>query len=397
MSSRNPILDPKARENLPGEDYSSAEVALANRNSGIHLEVMRHDITPIGMHYLLSHFDIPYVENAQDWSLALTGLVELPVSVTLEQLSALPRVERTVTLECAGNGRSLMQPRWPSMPWTCEAVGTARWGGARLSDVIELAKPDDTATELVFCGADSGVDGGDYHTFKRSLTLAQIAATDVMLAWEINGQPLPPQHGFPLRLIVPGWFGMASVKWLTEICFTDTPFQGRQQVGSYQYRASADDPGVPVTELRVKSLMIPPGIPDWYTRDRLLAAGTVELFGRAWAGAGARISLVEVAIEAGPEDSPGQWLDTQGAKDATDPDGLIWQPAILSEPVDDYAWTGWRLDWNAKPGAYRLRCRATDEHGNRQPVVAAWDKGGFGNNSVQCVSVWVEQELPVPA
>lgn len=385
----NPILNPGPRQHAAG-GFSESEVRLANRNSGIHLEMLRHDVTPIGMHYLLSHFDVPYVEDEQSWSLELNGLLGKPGKFGLRELRELPFQERTVTLECSGNGRALVRPRWPSMQWTYEAVGTARWGGTSLSALLDLVEPESEAGFLVFAGADSGVDGGTLHAFERALTMQQASASEVMLAWEINGQPLPPQHGFPLRLIVPGWYGMASVKWLREIRFTDEPFQGYQQVTGYHYRDTAEDPGTPITNIRVKSLMVPPGIPDWLTRNRLMAAGDVILQGRAWSGAGRAIRKVEVAIE----EIEGEQVDSAMVAASTEPPALDWRAASIEPGNDAFAWSAWKCNWKAEPGQFRLRCRATDERGDVQPLQSRWDRAGFGNNVAQTVDVWVEKELP---
>jgi len=398
VTVKNPILHPHARAH-GGSEFTRSEVQLANRNSGIHLEMLKHDVTPVGMHYLLSHFDIPYVQSGDDWRLAVSGLVDSSLQLSLQRLSEMPQLKQTVTLECAGNGRALMEPRWCSMPWSSEAVGTASWTGTSLRHVLELAGVQETATTVVFSGADKGVDGGDVHRFERSLELSDAFGDEVMLAWLINEQPLPPQHGFPLRLIVPGWYGMASVKWLDSISITDQPFTGHQQVKTYNYRQSADDPGRPVTTMRVRSLMIPPGIPDWYTRRRLLQCGTVMLEGRAWSGSGTPILQVQIAVEQLPDDdaadntSPS--VDSPGGYTPDDsPSDLIWVDAELRASSGRYAWCGWQLEHDFKPGHYRLRCRATDARGKIQPLQAPWDNGGFGNNAVHTVDIWVVDEIP---
>ena len=364
----NPILNPKSKQHRE-EDFSHTEVQLANRNSGIALEALRHDVTPIGMHYLLSHFDIPYVENENDWTLEIGGLVNNPLTLDLAYLKSLPSITQKVTLECAGNGRALLKPHWPSMPWTYEAVGTAEWRGTRLIDILENAQAKDSAIEWVFNGVDAGVDSGIQHKFARSLSIEMANNPDIMLAWEINGQALPPQHGYPLRLVVPGWYGMASVKWLNLIEAIDYNYDGYQQVGTYVYKQHKEDVGTPVTGIRVKSLMVPPGKPDWYTRKRLLEAGETLLIGRAWSGFGTPITKVEIGIN-----------DT-------------WYEARLFPANEKYAWTRWEFPWQASAGHHQLRCRATDANGDVQPLEAPWDNSGFGNNCAQLTEVWVENTL----
>ncbi|MDX2202308.1 MAG: sulfite oxidase [Hyphomicrobiaceae bacterium] len=345
--------------------FAEAETQLANRNSGLPLEMLRHALTPAGLHYLLIHFDIPYVESAQSWSLSVGGLVERPLDLSLADLQALPQKTLRVTLECAGNGRALSTPRWQSMPWEHGAVGTAEWTGTPLRHVLEMAGVSPKAVEIAFLAADRGLDSDVEHNYGRSLAPAHAMHEDVLLVWAMNGAPLLPQHGFPLRMVVPGWYGMASVKWLNRIEVLDHKFEGFQQVRTYVYRQTAEDPGVPVTAMRVKSLMVPPGIPHWYGRARLVDAGAVELCGRAWSGGGVPIAKVEVGVD-------GQW-----------------QPAMLEERAGPYAWTGWRAVWNATPGEHEIMCRATDAEGKQQPLEQVWDRSGFGNNAVQRLRVTV--------
>lgn len=364
---RNPFRPYKDKPKTEDGVYSHAEVGLANRNHGLLLETLECDVTPTGAHYILNHFDVPILDE-QEFFLTLHGAFETPIALTMAEIRALPRETHTVTLECAGNGRAGVSPRSYSMPWNYEAAGTSVWTGTPLAPLIEKAVPKEDVVELSFIGADFGFDLGEGHHFGRSLTLEMLKELDVLLVYEMNGLPLLPQHGAPLRIIVPGWYGMASVKWLTHIEALTTPFDGYQQVETYQYRSSPDDPGVPIQDMRVKSLMKPPGVPDWMTRARYLTAGPHTLVGRAWSGAGRRIEKVEVMI------------------------GEVWIEAKLETSPENYAWCKWSLDWLAAPGAYTLRCRATDEAGNVQPLEAPWDQAGFANNSAQVVEVFVARE-----
>lgn len=365
MTKVNPILKPTSKTHT-SDAYSEAELGLANRNCGTLLETLKHDVTPLGAHYLLSHFDIPFVTSSNDWSLSLTDCFNKPTTFTLETLQSMPAITQRVTLECAGNGRRHVSPRWPSQPWGTEAVGTADWTGTRLSHLLHQAGLSKSCKEIVFHGTDVGIDGGQVHNFARSLTPAMAMHDDVMIAWQMNGQPLAPQHGFPLRLIVPGWYGMASVKWLAEIQAIDHAFQGHQQTGTYMYRESATDSGTPVTEIRVKSLLVPPGIPDWATRKRLLKPGPVKLTGRAWSGAGTPITKVEFGVDG------------------------HWSTAELIPNNNRYAWSEWQCVWHAETGPHKLSCKATDANGNTQPLNAPWDTAGFGNNAVQEIEVWCD-------
>ena len=360
----HPVFDPAPREPTDGA-FSREEVRLANRNCGTLLEALRHDLTPIGLHYLLVHFDVPYVPSADGWMLEVGGLVERPMRLTLEDLQRSAQRTLRVTLECAGNGRAMLSPRAPTQPWHHAAVSTAEWTGTPLKALLERAGLSARARDVVFYGRDRGFDAGIEHNYGRSLSPEQALGDDVLVAWAMNGAPLPPQHGFPLRLVVPGWYGMASVKWLDRIEAIDRPFAGFQQADNYLYRTSPDDPGVPVTAMRVKSLLVPPGIPDWYSRRRLVERGKVALFGRAWSGGGVPVAKVEVAVAG------------------------RWREATLGPASDRYAWQGWHLQWDATPGEHELMCRATDAAGETQPIEPRFDRGGFGNNAVHRVEVTV--------
>ena len=224
VGSANPFAASGPRPLLEG-NYAREELALAYRNSALPLEALAYDVTPLGLHYTLTHFDIPRLPAA-NYRLAVAGRVAQPLTLTLEQIRGLPARTQRVTLECAGNGRGLMSPRSQSMPWLHEAVGTAEWTGTPLSSVLELAGVLPGAADVVFFGADRGYDRGVEHDYGRSLVPAAAMRDEVLLAWSMNGAPLAPQHGYPLRLVVPGWFGMASVKWLTRIEVLAQAFDG---------------------------------------------------------------------------------------------------------------------------------------------------------------------------
>ena len=343
--------------------YTQEEVALATRNSGMPLEALRYDLTPAGLHYLLIHFDIP-AADATAWRLSINGLVSRPQAFGLDELRRMPARSVRVTMECAGNGRGQVSPRYPSMPWLEEGVSTAEWTGVPLPALLTLAQMKPSAREIVFHGADRGIDRGIEHSFSRSLEAAEARREDVLVAYAMNGEPLLPQHGAPLRLVVPDWYGMASVKWLERIEIIDRPFEGVQQARSYHFRTAPGETGVPCTRMRVNSLLLPPGIPEYYGRRRVVDAGWLDISGRAWSGS-APIKRVEFACD--------------GA----------WQDAEFDPPAGNHAWRRWAARWNATPGAHELCCRATDETGAVQPIDPPWDVTGFGNNAVQRVEVTV--------
>ncbi|WP_299849573.1 sulfite oxidase [uncultured Roseovarius sp.] len=360
----NPFSNPAPKPATQDGVFDDSERSLANRNSGTLLETLALDVTPTGAHYLLTHFDTPLLDDSTH-RLTFQGAFTHPFEMSMDDIRARPQVTLPVTLECAGNGRASLSPRRYSMPWNCEAVGTYEWTGTLLAPLIAQAKPAKDVVEISFTGVDYGYDSGIGHFFGRSLTLAQLEELEVLLVYAMNGQPLLPQHGAPLRIVVPGWYGMASVKWLSSIEALTEPFRGYQQVNTYRYKDNDQDEGRPITEIRVKSLMVPPGVPDWISRARFVEPGPVTIGGRAWSGAGRAITRVEFGVDG------------------------IWHEADLTGRSSRYAWTGWRADWQAEPGTHVLQCRATDETGAVQPLDPPWDLSGFGNNAVQTVRVFV--------
>ena len=342
------------------------ELGLALRNHAMPLEGLRYDVTPTGMHYTLVHYDIPAIDPAS-WQLHINGCVRSPLALSLAELQQRPAQTIRMTLECAGDGRALLQPRPLSQPWLTGAVGTADWTGTPLAVLLADAGLADDAVDFVFTGHDHGVEGGVEQDYQRSLSRDEAMRDDVLLAWQMNGAPIEPQHGAPVRLIAPGWYGMAHVKWLRSITAQNSPFDGYQQSTAYRYSQTRAEAGEPVTLMRVRSLMIPPGTPDFLTRMRFVQRGVVNLQGRAWSGRSA-ISRVTVSADGGES----------------------WAQAELSQPSAANAWQEWHFIWTAEqPGVYELCCRAEDAAGNIQPLEQFWTARGMGNNAVQRVRVQV--------
>jgi sulfane dehydrogenase subunit SoxC len=358
-------LSAPARVAAPGEGITEHELQLAARNHGMPAEALRYELTPVGLHYLLIHYDIPDLDRST-WRLSVGGAVRRPLELRLDDLRRRPRVTTTVTLECAGNGRARLEPRPVSQPWLVDAVGTAAWTGTPLAPLLAEAGVARGAVEVAFTGADHGIERGVEQDYARALPLADALGPDVLLAYEMNGMPLPPQHGWPLRLVVPGWYGMAQVKWLTGITVLDAPFTGFQNAVAYRLVQEAGEAGEPVTRIMPRALMIPPGYPDFMSRTRFVAAGEHLLHGRAWSG-WAPVSRVEVSTDGGE----------------------TWAEASLGPAADRYAWRGWRYPWTAAPGECELLARATDEAGHVQPVEAPWNRQGMANNMAQRVPVVV--------
>src|SRR5215211_8398411 len=262
---------------IADQGITQEELRLAARNHALPLETLRYDITPPGLHYLLIHYDIPAVDPAS-FQLEIGGAVERPMTLTLDDLKQRDRTAEPVTFECAGNGRALLEPRPQSQPWLTEAVGTAEWGGTPLAPLLAEAGPSGSAVEVLFSALDRGVEGDVPQAYERALPIAE--AEHALLAHEMNGAPLPPQHGFPLRLVVPGWYGMQNVKWLTRVTVLEEPYTGFQNAVAYRMYGADGQPGEPLTRMLPRSLTVPPGVPDFLTRTRHVPRGHVTLTGR---------------------------------------------------------------------------------------------------------------------
>ena len=319
------------------------------------------DITPTEFHYVRSNFDVP----DHDGTLQVGGAVDNPMTLTVDDLRALPAVERAVTLECAGNGRLAMRPLPTGEPWGDFAVSTARWTGALLHEVLAQARPQAAGVDVRFDGADHGA----YHlrpvlaetdrsnvTFTRSLPLSYAVdpAAEILIAYAMNGEPLPADHGAPFRIVVPHWYAVASVKWLKRIDVLTEPYAGEFQTGHYIYQW-ADRPHEPVTVMRVRSRITDPA--PGSTIDR----GPYTVRGKAWSGTGP-VTAVDVSLT--------------GEGD--------WQPAQLQAPKGPYQWQDWSFVWDANAaGRHTLRARATDAAGNVQPDVPPWNRLGYGSNAIE--------------
>lgn len=324
-----------------------------------------HHITPTELHYVRSNFPLP----THAGTLEIAGAVENPLTLTLEDLRAMPAHEHAVTLECAGNGRLEMRPLPTGEPWGDYAVSTAHWKGALLHEVLALARPSADGTDVRFEGADHGA----YHlnpvlpdtsredlAFERALPLSLAAdpQAQILVAYEMNGEPLGPDHGAPFRIIVPHWYAVASVKWLKKIEVLTQPFTGEFQTGHYMYQWP-DRPQDAVSLMRVRSRITAPA------SGTILDTGSQTVHGKAWSGQGP-VTSVEVSLT--------------GEGD--------WQSAQLQPATGPYQWQDWTYTWDAVgPGRHTLRSRATDSAGNTQPDVPPWNRLGYGNNAIEVIYV----------
>jgi DMSO/TMAO reductase YedYZ molybdopterin-dependent catalytic subunit/rhodanese-related sulfurtransferase/glyoxylase-like metal-dependent hydrolase (beta-lactamase superfamily II) len=315
-------------------------------------------VMPNARFYVRNHFRAPAID-AGTWRLEITGLVERPLTLSLRELTRLPSETRFVTLECAGNGRSALDPPVDGEPWRLGAVSTAEWTGVPLASILDRVGVLPAATEALFRGADHGEIGGRPRPvhFERSLPIRTVRAADALLAYAMNGDPLPLQHGYPVRLVVPGWYGVASVKWLVAIELIDRPFGGYFQADKYWYE-TGEASREPVTLQRVRALITEP------SDGEELPPGETLVRGAAWSGA-APIARVEVMINHGP-----------------------WQEARLIGDRRRHCWQWWELLTHVgRPGQTSIRARATDQAGHTQPDIPEWNCHGYGNNAVQEVIV----------
>jgi DMSO/TMAO reductase YedYZ molybdopterin-dependent catalytic subunit len=318
-------------------------------------------VMPNAHFYVRNHFQIPILDP-DTYRLAVSGAVDRPLSLSLRDVRNMPAQTVVVTLECAGNDRTLFDPAVPGEKWNLGAVSTAEWTGVPLIEVLDRAGVRSEGREVLFRGADGGaVDGrSGCVQFERSLAVADARQGDVLLAYAMNGEPLPVQHGYPLRVVVPDWYAVASVKWLTGIELIDRPFAGHYQTDKYWYEWQRDGRTVrePVTLQRVRALITEPA------PDEAVPRGELTVRGVAWSGA-APVARVEVSLN-----------------------GDTWQDARLIGDRQRHRWQSWELITRVQePGPLTVRARATDLAGRTQPDVAEWNRLGYGNNAIQQVPI----------
>jgi len=308
---------------------------------------VRDWLTPTPQFFVRSHFPAPQL-NGESWRLRVHGAVQTPLDLSLAEIADGPASTISATVECAGNGRVFYEPAKEGLQWQSGAVANASWTGVRLRDILEKAGVAQNAVEVVLIGADRGVvDGGKKTSspgpiaFARSIPVRKAMDDTTLLAYAMNGEPLTVQHGFPLRAVIGGWFGMAWVKWITEIRVVERPFLGYWQARDYfRWDREMGEPVlVPLTEMLVKSQIARP-----INGSEVLVNQRRRIFGAAWGGE-APIVRVEFSAE-----------------------GDDWEDARLLQTSVRHAWRFWECEWTpARPGRYSLLCRATDAEGNVQP------------------------------
>ncbi|NOV02261.1 sulfite oxidase [Paenibacillus planticolens] len=316
-------------------------------------------ITPEHLFYIRNHFPYPIIDM-RTWGLQINGLVNRPLYLRYHDLLQMHQVSIPVTLECAGEKRALFVPKTRGEQWELGASSHAVWTGVRLMDILKAACILPNAMEVTFEGMDKGVrtDMQGIFTYMRSLPIKEALNPDLLIALYMNGKPLPFRHGYPARLIVPGWYGMASVKWLQRITIIDQPFKGPFQAVDYVYVNTAK----PVETIRLNSTIAQP------SDQQVLAKGEHLLLGTAISG-DSPVLFVEVSFD----------------------NGMTWQPASWLDPHESYSWRRWCLKWTAtNSGTYDISVRATDAAGNVQPEIADWNEKGYGYNAIQKIRVYVD-------
>jgi DMSO/TMAO reductase YedYZ molybdopterin-dependent catalytic subunit len=302
--------------------------------------------------FVRSNGPIPVIE-AEQWRLDVYGLVDWPHSLSLADLDQFTDRSQEAFLECAGNSRTRFDPIPPGTPWRNDAVGDAVWEGVALADVLSMAGVLEGAVDVV-------TQGADFPGMRRGLPLSVALDPEVLIVTRMNGEPLPVAHGGPARLLVPGWAGIASTKWLIGIEVIDRPFDGFWNTDNYVFWDEFGTPLRPVAEMPPKSIIVTPRDGD------TIPSGATTVAGWAWSGYGA-IQLVEVSLDG----------------------GLSWREATL-HPGERRGWRRWGTTWEATPGLLRVMARATDERRLRQPATAPWNAKGYQMNAMQTVTVRVE-------
>ena len=357
---------------MPGNDVKLRDGRIVRSKEPLNLEMpfetVESFITPTKSFYVRTHFPIPDVDR-DAWWLHVEGEVEKPFAVNYEELLKLESLTVPVTLECAGNNRNFLEPKVKGVQWELGAVGTAEWTGVPLSVLLNRAVVRSNAREVILEGADHGMlddpkspPGG--LRFSRSVPLDK-ARRDVLLAYRMNGNDVPPEHGFPVRAIVPGWYAMASIKWLQRIIVTDQPFAGYYQTLDYVYWKRRGDIAElsPVAELQVKAEIAKPA-----QGDKVPVNSTVRIHGAAWA-------------------SDGEIVRVEASTDG----GSTWKEATLLGESKPNAWRFWEFNWKTPtaPGKQTLVARATDSLGRTQPAHRDPDRGTYMINHLLPIEVSV--------
>jgi DMSO/TMAO reductase YedYZ molybdopterin-dependent catalytic subunit len=352
-----------ARAQAPAPPIIGKEKLIVRSPRPINLETplreLTSDVTPYELFFVRNNYDGPEMDPAQ-YVLRVDGEVDNPLTLRLDDLKKLPQATHPITLECAGNGRSFYNPKASGIQWEHGAVGTAAWTGVPLAEVLRLAKPRSSARHVVPNGNDAPPTP-QAPDFIRSHPIWKALEPHTLLALEMNGKPVPHLHGGPVRLIVPGWVGSASIKWVTQITLADKEWSGPFMARSYR-SPRVDDPNATYSlqSLEAKSVIVSP------VDGAQLPAGAQTVSGFAWAGEGTIVAV-----------------------DVSTDDGQSWRPATLAGPEHRYAWRRFEFPWDANSGPHTIMARASDSLGRHQPVSRPRDPQGYRWNVIHAVRVAV--------
>jgi DMSO/TMAO reductase YedYZ molybdopterin-dependent catalytic subunit len=332
-----------------------------NQETPIHF--LEANETPSQLTYRRNHFPYPLL-SIQSYFLTITGSVKKTVTFHYNQITSMPSRTVTALLECSGNKRAYFDPKVFGEQWTEGAISQGNWNGVSLSTLLSITGVNAGAREIVFQGEDSGVKNGQHVQFERGLPIEKALDPNVIIAWEHNQKPISPKHGFPFRLIVPGWYGMASVKWLKTIRVIDHPFSGPFQTDDYVYypHKKQNEGSFPVTTNHINSVIQQP-----LDRQKL-KPGQHEITGLAWTGEGV-ITSVEISLD----------------------NGATWQTAILQDTPKKYRWVKWSYSHVFENNQdYNIKVRAFDSIGQSQPDKVFWNRNGYGYNEVSQINIQIE-------
>lgn len=330
------------------------------------IQFIKDDLIKNNLFYRRNHFPFPNFTSSFYW-VSIQGSVHTPRAFSLQEIYSLPSNTLKTVLECSGNKRAFYDPKVFGEQWEKGAISQGVWKGVSLRTLFQYTGLVSTAKEIVFEGHDVGIRPGSDQTFPyaRSLPLEVALHPDTILAYEYNHQPIPYKHGFPLRLLVPGWYGMASVKWVKKMTVIDHDFNGPFQTVDYVYYPNNEnDQGkIPVTKAHVNSTI------QYPLNRQILHIGVYEITGISWTGGEGLITKVEISVDG----------------------GQTWKNCQFKNKPEKYAWVRWNYEWKAfEKGEFTIKTKAFDSFGNEQPAEAFWNRKGYGYNAMDCIVVKVE-------
>lgn len=352
MNRRHMLMTLGGLTALGAETPKRADMRVLCRNPEDYempLEGFQDWITPVDRFFVRSHHYTPKVDPAS-WSLAVSGQIATPLTLTMDDLKKMPPVELVAVLECAGNGRGFYEPSMPGLQWGHGGVGNAKWRGVRLRDVLKRAGIRPEAKQVLFDGADIPV--GTQPEFQRTVHVAKAMDPNTLLAFEMNSEALPVSHGFPLRLIVPGWAGDSWVKWIQRIEVLDHDFDGFFMKTGYRHPGKGVEPGKPVPPEQMRPV-------EEIQIKAVIGSIGPQVTGAAWSGE-SPVARVEVSADR----------------------GRSWQPAKITSPKTPFGWVTWSYDFRMLEGYYVLMARAWDAKGRTQPFAQEWNPSGYQWNVV---------------